>query len=57
MMTNEDMLIDLCVRHGWALDINCLRGHVKFKGKTYKSINAALKEAERLEIALKNFGK
>lgn len=56
-MTNEDMLIDLCLRHGWALDINFLRGRVKFKGKTYTSINAALKEAERLEISLKNFGK
>lgn len=54
-MTAEQMLIDLCERHGWALDINYLRGHVKIKGKTYGSINAALKEAQRMDALLKNF--
>lgn len=54
-MTTEDMLIAICERRGWALDINYMRGYVAFKGKRYPNINAALAAAQRLDLALKSF--
>lgn len=54
-MTNETLLVDICSRRAWALDINYIRGYVKFKGKTYKSIEAALKDAQLLDSILNNF--
>jgi len=54
-MTTESMLIDICHRRGWALDINYLRGYVVLKGKRYPNVPTALKEAQRIENAIKSF--
>jgi hypothetical protein len=54
-MTTEDMLIDICERRGWALDINYLRGYVALKHKRYPNVSTALKEAQRLENAIQSF--
>lgn len=42
-MTTQSMLIDICHRRGWALDINYLRGYV------------VLTKAQCLENAIQSF--
>ena len=55
ILTDEQILIDLCERFGVALDINYLRGTVMLDRKRFATVAAALAEMRHRESVINKF--